>query len=183
MTIRAAAAAVCASLLLVGCSADADDPEPLPPVESASPSAVALPLPSEAAAEDAFGASAFVRYFFAQVNSSYSSLDAAPVRALSASDCNSCKNIIDDIERLESSGLSVAGNRFTLDYAEAPPPDGDGSVIVDFRFDSDPYVERSRDGQVSRNNPAKKDQMGQAKLIRRQGEWLMQGLRLLEGDN
>ena len=178
MMIRSAAAALCASLLLVGCSADADDPEPLPPVESASPSPVALPVPSEAAAETPQGAAAFAEYFFeVVVNEAYASRDSSRVVELSAASCNSCQNIIDDVERLAASELTIDGRRFKIAFAEAPPANPDGSIFVDFRFSSDPYVERNEAGDLVRQEPAQIDQDAQVKLVRRGSTWVVDAIR------
>lgn len=114
------------------------------------------------------------------MNRSYALLDSGPVRSLSAADCNSCKSIIEDIERLRAAGLTVEGDRFRLAFAESPPLADDGSAIVDFRFEADPYVEVDPEGQVVRDLPAKGEQDGQAKLLRQGAAWVMSGLRLVE---
>jgi hypothetical protein len=167
------------SAALAGCSAEAE-PEPLPSAAAPSPTPVALPVPPEATPETAQGAAAFVRYFFETVNRSYQSLDSQPVAVLSAPQCNSCKNIVEDITRLRKEGLRVDGQRFRLEFVEAPPADPDGSIVVDFHFDSDPYVERKSDGGITRNNPSQEDQPGQARVVRGGGQWLMSGLRLVK---
>lgn len=180
VTIRTVAAlSATVTLVLSGCSSD-PEPKVLPPAPSAAPSTGALPLPSEAAAETPQGAAAFTRFYFSEVNRSYALLDPAPVRALSAPDCNSCKNIIEDIERLKAAGLTVAGDRFRLEFAEAPPVGADASAIVDFRFDADPYVEKDAAGKVVRDLPSQEDQDGQAKLVRQGTGWVLSGLRIVE---
>ncbi|TAL21867.1 MAG: hypothetical protein EPN99_06845 [Frankiales bacterium] len=180
MRIRGALAVLCVLAALVGCS---DDPEPLtlPPITSASPSPLVVPLPSEAAAETPEGAAAFARYFFGEVvDGAYVDLNAEPVVALSTEQCDSCKNIVDDIERLRDAGLIVAGERFKIAFAEAPPVNADGSVIVDFRFTSDPYVERNAEGEVVRQEDAQVDQDAQVKLVRREGGWAVDAIRTVE---
>jgi hypothetical protein len=163
---------------LAGCSADAE-PKPLPPLPSVSPAPVVPQLPPEATPADAFGARAFTRHFFDTVNDAYASLDPSRVEALSASQCNSCKSIMSDIERLKADGLQVAGSRFKLDFAEATPPEPDGSIFVDFGFDADAYVEKDASGRTAETYPARQDQEGQARLVRTEGGWRMSALRLV----
>lgn len=172
--------AACLAASLVACSDDSE-PRTLPPVPSASSPTASVPMPSEAAAATPEGAAAFARYFFdVVVDEAYAALDAARVEALSTDACDSCKNIVDDVQRLRSAGLSVAGERFKIAFAEAPPPDVDGSVVVDFRFTSDPYVERGADGGVIRQEPAQVDQDAQVKLVRRGSAWAVEAIRTVD---
>ena len=166
---------------LAACSEEAAAPPPLPSAETTSPTPFALPVPPEATPETPQGAAAFARYYFGDVvNAAYDRLDPEPVAALSASECNSCANILKDVVRLREAGLRVAGDRFKILFAEASPPDPDGSIIVDFRFSSDPYVEKDASGKQVREEPAQKDQDAQAKLIRRGDGWVVTAIRTVE---
>jgi hypothetical protein len=122
-------------------------------------------------------ASAFARHFFAEVNRGYKTRDVDTIRRLSHPDCNSCQNIMDDIERLRSAGLQVAGERFRLDYAETAPFVAGQPVFVDFRFSSDRYAELAADGSVRLDAPPRTGVLAQARLIRSDARWLMYGLR------
>lgn len=178
MRIRAAAAALVISTVLVACSND-PAPSPLPVLPTASPTPTALSVPPEALAETPHGAAAFTRYYFAQVvNEAYTALEPSMVRELSAAECGSCANIVSDIERLREAGLRVEGLRFKIAFAEAPPADPDGSIIVDFRFSSDPYVEQDENGATLRQEPAQTNQDAQVKLVPRpSGGWIVEAIR------
>lgn len=169
---------VALSLGVAGCSTEAG-PQPLPPVPSVSPAPSEMPIPPEAMAETPQGASAFARYFFDIVNQAYASGDASTVTALSASECESCKNIAADVRRLGAAKLMVDGSRFKVAFAEAAPAEADGSIIVDFRFSSDPYVERAKDGSAVREEPAQVDVDAQVKLRRRGSAWEVYAIRTL----
>ena len=71
------------------------------------------------------------------------------------------------------------GKRFDISFAEATQPDPDGSVIVDFRFSSDPYVEVDETGKAIRTEPAQVDQDAQAKLAWRGTGWVVTAIRTL----
>lgn len=123
-------------------------------------------------------ASAFVRHFFSKVvNSGYAAVDASQVRSLSAPECGSCANIVSDIERLKAASTRVPGQRFKVAFAEAAQPEPDGSVIVDFRFSSDPYVEISSSGAVVQQQPAQINQDAQAKVRRSGSSWVVTAVR------
>lgn len=203
--VRSVAALGAAAVLgLVGCSAEEARPSTVPPLAVGSPSASAGPkapsatqpsqeipdetaastdanvtsIPDEATHPTPEAASAFARYYFETlVNGAYRTLDPALVAAASTEECGSCGNIVKDVRRLKASSLSVAGPRFTLDYAEAAPPEADGSVIVDFRFSSDPYVERNETDSVVREEPAQVGQDAQVKLVRRSNSWAVMAIR------
>jgi hypothetical protein len=179
VVMRGMATALVLVLALAGCSADAD-PKPLPPLPSVSPTSVVPQVPPEATPDTPQGAAAFTRYFFGTlVNVAYRDLDAASVRAWAGDECQSCENIAADIERLRAADLRVPGDRFKIAFAEAAPPEPDGSIVVDMRFSSDPYVETAADGSEMREEPAQIDVDAQVKLLQRQGRWIVTAIRTL----
>ena len=116
--LRAAAAtALCAALLLAGCSGD---PEPIVPEAtgtasaspSASPSASAAPQPWERRTKA--GAVAFVEHWVEVFNAAAASGDVGGLRQISSTTCEACQGYAEMIEdlyaqggRLESDGWSV----------------------------------------------------------------------------
>ena len=164
---------------VAGCGGDEEAPRTLPTLPSASPSAAAVPSPpAEALAETPQGASAFARYYFADlVNAAYKTQDTSAVEALSHADCGSCANVVKDVQRLKAAGTKVAGQRFKISFAEAAPAAPDGTIVVDFRFSSDPYKEVGGDGEVVREEPAQVDQDAQVKLRRQAGSWVVVAIR------
>ena len=184
MVVQVVAGALGVGLLLAGCSGDPGSTvlPPLPstvPAVSVDPSVV--PLPPEAVPETAQGASAFAKYYFAEVvNAAYLSLDADLVVELSAPDCNACQNIIGDIGRLRAAGRTVPGVRFKVQFAEAPAADADGSFVVDLRFSSDPYLETESSGEVVRRQAAQVNQDAQVRITRGAKGWSVRGIRTVE---
>lgn len=168
-------------LVLGGCtSEDGKKPAVLPSLAppAALPSAVPVPsIPAEASAETAQGASAFARFYFQDVvNGAYASGVTGPVAALSDDECNSCKNIIGDVERLTAAGSKVEGRRFNVQFAETAPPGPDGKFIVDVRYAADRYLEVDSQGSVVRDVAAQvKD--AQVLLVRDSGGWLVGGIQ------
>jgi hypothetical protein len=178
MTIRAAAAVLCAVVALAGCSSD-PEPRPLPPIETSSPSPVALPLPSEAAAETPEGAAAFARYFFAVLNRGFAAGDASQVRQLSHPGCGGCDNLIGAIEEEVAPGERIEGGEFSVLFAEAPPVE-QGDVIVDLRYALSELRVLDDDGRVLRSTPAEPGIDAQLRLLRGERGWVVRGFRNVE---
>ena len=169
------------TVVLSGCTSDEGDPTVLSPAPSASSTAAPLQVPPEATADTPQGAAAFARFFFADVvNRAYETMDTRTITALSASQCNSCKNIVSDIERVREAGHEVAGQRFVIEFAEAAPAGSDGDVVVDFRFSADRYREMDNSGQVIRDVAPRVKQDAQVKLIRSGDGWLVSGIQMVE---
>jgi len=168
--------------LLAGCSSD-EPPTTLPTVPASampSPSGAFRPgIPLEAQPTTPESASAFVRFYFEQVNGAYSTSDAAAVTSLSGPDCNSCRSIVADVERLASAQTSVAGQRFKISFVATAPVLPDGGFVVDFRYSSDPYVEMTAAGEVRRDEPPQIDQDAQARLVRQDDRWSLSGIQLV----
>jgi len=111
------------------------------------------------------------------VNEAYATGNTAGIDALSDPACGSCANIVADVDRLAAADHKVGGERFKLHFIEAAPPEPDGSVIVDFRFSSDKYVEVDASGNVLRTEPPQLDQDAQVKLLRRGSAWTVVAIR------
>ena len=193
--MRTVAAGVVLLLAAVsGCSAEEAAPAEVGPLASATARDQVAPassiaserpavpkaekVPTAAQEDSPQGASAFVQHYFgAVVNEAYATGDPSAVAALSDASCGSCANIVADVERLEGAGLRVGGSRFRVRFAEASPPESDGSVIVDFRFSSDEYVEVDASGVKVRTEPAQVNQDAQAKLLWRGSGWIVTAIR------
>jgi len=152
-------------------SAGAITPQPRQGLDSPTPTT--QPSTSEEAA------SAFTRRFFEVVNEAYLKRDAADVRRLSTSACGSCAAVANDVDRLAEVGHVVAGRRYVVSSAEAAPARADGQVVVDFRFDADPYVERNAIGTVVQRFPGQAAQDGQVLVTTASGAWQIAAIRLV----
>ncbi len=121
-----------------------------------------------------------MRRYFDLVNDAYASKDAADVRRLSAPQCGSCAAVAEDIDRLAARSHDVEGRRYILSTAEAAPARPDGQVVVDFRFDTDPYVERDGDGALVQQFPAERSRDGQVLVDPSGGKWQIAAIRLVD---
>lgn len=202
--VRFAAFAVSALLLVgavAGCSGDEAEPSTLPPLPSAGASGNETTSASPAPAQTAVGAggepsappeasglqvptsegaTAFALYFFDQVNAAYSQRRPDLVTHLSADECGSCAAVAKDVARLADEGHSVGGRRYVLSSAEAAPADAQGRVVVDFRFEADPYVERDAQARTVREFPSESAQDAQIAMAQVDGRWLVRAIRLVK---
>ena len=202
--MRCLAAGVVLVMAVAGCSGSEAAPAEVGPLgsgaASASPTTVASALatasPRTSATSPVQGggsvdvaptvgneqaASAFTRRFFDVVNEAYAQNDAADIRRLSAPSCGSCVAVAKDVERLAVEQHLVAGSRYILSSAEAAPTRADGQVVVDFRFDSDPYVEVDLSGVEVKRFPAETERDGQILVSRSAtGDLLVAAIRLVD---
>ena len=197
------AAAVTALVLTwgaAGCSPGEAEPVTLPPVASesagasgspgvsGSPSLTASPGEVEPSAPPstpasggaaAASASAFARHFLEVVNRAYLDRRSDPVQELSSPNCGSCAAVIKDIDRLAAAGHQVSGRRYVLGAAEAAPALPDGRVVVDFRFSTDPYVERNARDEVVQQFPAEPARDGQMLVSPEEDAWVVTAIRIV----
>jgi Family of unknown function (DUF6318) len=85
---------------------------PSPSASASSPSASASPsvaIPAAARVKSDKGAEAFVRYFFDQVNQSWTTPDPKLIEANSEEDCKSCASLRSTAEELKKKGHKYAG--------------------------------------------------------------------------
>ena len=201
--MRTVAAGVVLLLAAVsGCSAEEAAPAEMGPLASASAEATAR-TPAESAPAVAptesdsvppvlgggasatgqtaeLEASAFVKRFFDVVNEAYARRDAADVRRMSAPECGSCAAVAQDVDRLAARNHVVAGRRYIVSFAAAAPARTDGKVVVDFRFDSDPYVERDSTGELVQDFPAERARDGQVLVDPALGRLRVTAIRLVD---
>lgn len=126
ITAAAAVAAVlCAGV--AGCGGDASSADPTPTVTasasaSPSPTGPAAPvLPELAKRNDAVGAKAFLRYWFAAVTYAMKTGDTEPFMAVSAKECKTCDGLATHIEGLEQDGLALIGGGWQVLGVEHDP--------------------------------------------------------------
>jgi hypothetical protein len=166
-----------AVVMLAGCSSDPVPPATLPPLTSSpTPSPTPVPTPTGINAPDAFGASAFTKHFFAQVNQAYSQRDPELIRVLAAVDCETCENFMADIARLIKERRRVEGGAFELLFAESPPPE-DGVAIVEVAYSNSATRELSESGSVVKTYPARPRTFGQVRLDRTPSGWAVRAIR------
>jgi hypothetical protein len=99
-------------------------PSTTPATASPSPTATgpAAPvLPELAKREDAVGAKAFVKFYFAAVTYAMKTGDTESLMAVSAKECNTCGNLIQRIDQIYETGGRVEGGRWAaIAFVEDP---------------------------------------------------------------
>ena len=159
MTCRASLLlATLAGVLVTGCSGGSDKPTTLPPITpTPKPSATAAPVvvPSAARVHDAFGAAAFVRFYYAQLNRAWSLPDGQLLAPLSDPECGTCKSYVETAQELTKNGQRLEGNSVNVTAVEAPPEEN-GIVAVDLFFDQPARSIVSTTGAVIKVFPLQK---------------------------
>lgn len=176
-----------ALLLLAGCSAErASQAAPLPPLRtpSAAPSAslspslapiaapVAVAVPAEASANTPQGASAFARFYFAELLRAYTTYDTRAVRSLAAETCRTCAGLTGGIDSMRQAQQRVTGPPLAIHFAEAPGF-GYGPVTVDVQYSIPEYKLVDGQGTVVRHFLEKKNRTFIVTLERAGQGWLM----------
>jgi hypothetical protein len=139
-------------LLTTGCSDD-KKPQTLPSL-TPTPTATTAPvvIPSAATVHDAYGAAAFVRFYFAQLNVAFSTADPTAFDGLVEPSCSTCKTYRASAEQLRAMHQRIMGDSIRVVTAEAPP-EQDGRIAVDVMLSSPPRKVLAADGSVLKNLP------------------------------
>jgi hypothetical protein len=145
--MRRGAATVLAALALAGCSGGSGDkPGTLPPL--GTPTATAVPT-----AAPVYGAAAFVRFFFTELDKAYQSGGPMSLDGLAEARCGSCRGYVSVAERLATSGHRFAESTY-VDLTTEVPPLSMGIANVDVTFRKFVRHEVDRTGRVIETSPA-----------------------------
>ncbi|TYP90830.1 DUF6318 family protein [Blastococcus xanthinilyticus] len=125
-----------ATVTLTGCS-EQHETRITSPTSSAGETPPELPpigpedilMPEEAREKTPDGAESFVRYYFDLVNRMSTTLDARPLRQLSA-DCQGCDRIASNAELSARSGYRYEGGEITLTEVAPPLVTGDQAEVT-----------------------------------------------------
>ena len=122
--------------LASACSGGSDTPRALPTLTAtATPSATPVVVPSAAKAHTPFGAAAFVRFYYAQVNEAYGTANPDLLDGLSDSGCSTCAAFSRAIADMQGKRQHLEGLAVRVLSAEAPP-EQNGIVAVDVFADA-----------------------------------------------
>ena len=152
MRTRSASLTLAALALTTACSGSSK-PQVLPSLtRPPTPTVTPVAVPSEARVHNAFGAAAFVRFYFSTLDSAYQAGVAFP-RDLSTADCNSCANFARVASELTRQRHHFVGPSFTgLDAEASPVAQGQTFVTVSCELPSRREVDAS--GRLVKTYPA-----------------------------
>jgi predicted lipid-binding transport protein (Tim44 family) len=180
-SMRRAALVVLLAALLAGCNSEASEPAPLPKV-SASGTAEASPSPSPTAAVPPAaqaatpqGASAFARFFYAEVQRAFAEKDPEIIGRLSAPGCKTCDLFVASLTRLRDEEESASPVIYDVLYAETPGFSGP-EAVVEVRYNSPANVRKDKSGAVISTEPEVRDVQEQMVLTRAADGWLVKEL-------
>ena len=174
------------AVALAGCSGS--DPESAPTAlpslapaaatPSASPSPSAVPVvtrPPEADKATAAGAEAFARYWIAELNAAFVSLDASRLQKISGPNCATCQSYIDSL-RLSAANLeSYQGGQIEVRELAATSPAASATTVI-LSYDSAEGRVLNAEGLLIDRVAARQNVTLQFDLLRRGSGWIVQQL-------
>lgn len=152
-----------------GCS---DDPGP---GRAEVPADVGPTLPSAMSRDDAKGARAFIRYFWAMTNHAQATGDTSMLEKLAAGPCTQCDELVSRIDRVQAAGGSMRGGKHVVVGQQPLSRDVDRSaysVIVDLRTTRQQVIESEGADPVTTR---KSYQTLRFDVRNDEGQWLMVG--------
>ena len=195
MRTAAAVTALVLWMAVSGCSSDEAEPSTLPAVPSASDGHTGVPSPSVVSptasatqepppahiaptAPTIEGAGEFARHYVRLIGEAFASADASSLRTASAPGCEGCDAIISAVDSLQPEGLRrVGGGYSVIDVAIPPVENGDVVLLLTYARAASEIVDYN--GAVVDTAPAVPPTTAQMRLIHRQGEWVVQGYRVV----
>lgn len=181
MALHRLTALALTGVIALGASACGDDtpPETAPSTSTSSAAAspsptttgpVAPVLPELAKRQDAVGAKAFVKYWFAALTYAMQTGDTTEVERVSASNCETCKQLIKSVHDAYGGGGTLSGTGWTVDGLRSIDDRGDGEHVFGFVKQSPQrYLDKS--GAVVKRYKGRK--FGVETLITWDTHWVM----------
>jgi hypothetical protein len=126
-------------------------------------------------AETAEGAAAFARYWIKVLEQSLATGDATQLKTLSDDGCGGCTNLVGAAEGGEA-GESIRGGRFVVQFAEAPPIEGDETIVA-LRYSRGGGELLNADGTVIAPVAPEGPVDAEMRIKRRDGSWIVLGFR------
>jgi len=140
--------------LASACSGGSDSPRALPTLTATTtPSASPVVVPSAAKAHTPFGAAAFVRFYYGQLNLALQQADQGPLVGLSDAACGTCERYLASVTDLRRENRHLQGEAIRVISAEAPP-EQNGYVAVDVFLDAPARAYVDVSGRVVKQLPA-----------------------------
>ena len=147
----------------------------VPSVTPTAPPLAPVEKPALADEATAAGAEAFARYWYAEVNRAYQTLDGGNLRTLATADCASCRRLADSLDKSRRLGQRYEGGTVQIGSAVSPPLSGrTAHVLVDYSAAA--LTAFSSDGAVTAKVPAFSKTTVQMTLLQREGAWRVQGI-------
>lgn len=143
-----------AVLVLAGCSGgNGSAPVSLPTLGTARPTATSAAViredvPAAARTRDSFGAAAFARFYYEQVDRAFAGADSTLLQGLSNQQCGTCKAFEQSARKLAADGERIKGTSVRVIFSEAPEEQG-GQIGVSLTLDAPARVVTNASGQVT----------------------------------
>lgn len=175
----------CSALVLAACTGgdrSAAPPRGATPV-AATPTAHASPSMSPTASgtdspvplDDDDASWATVERFFAAYTLGIQTGDSSSLTSLTGPSCESCANLIADIDQLKARGLSGIGGAFDLsDHAESPSAH-ENRVVWEVRYRHAPVTYTSRESHSPTTVPGEEASV-LVEVTKDRGTWLISGI-------
>lgn len=140
--------------------------------ESPSMAAVERPvLPAAAEQADSAGAESFFRYFWDTYNYAFDALDAAPLQAVSDSDCKYCSNAVAAVSKAKAGGFRFRGGSVSVLTVVAAPGAPEDGVLVNAAISQSESETLARDGTVKASSAASSRRRADAVVRWSSGSW------------
>lgn len=137
MTSRLSALALIGVLAAACAGSSEGKPSTLPtlvsPTATVAPTAVPIVVPADARAHTQFGAAAFVRLFFTELDKAYQAGRPFSLDGLAEPNCKTCRDFSNVAQEMSDAGQRFADPTYTDITSEAPPiENGRTEVQVSF---------------------------------------------------
>ena len=167
---------------IAGCSGSGagSAPTALPPLSAgpagASPTAAppaAVPVvtkPPEADKATATGAEAFARYWIAELNAAFASLDASRLQSISGPRCATCQSYIDSLRTSAANLERYEGGHISVREVAATSPAASAATVI-LNYDSAEGRVFDAEGKLLDRVAARRNVTLQFDLVRRGSGW------------
>jgi hypothetical protein len=118
------------------------------------PSPAVPPAPGQSAKSDRLGATSFASHFLDLMDYAYRTLDSVPLRAVGLPSCQTCAQLVSQLDTDRNAGVRYQGGRVHFLAAEPETVRDGQEAVVDALFDQDELKVLDAGGTVLETVPA-----------------------------